>query len=778
MRNTKINFSIIIANLLILVILALLTPGQASQNLDWFPIILFGFLIVFTMTFGMFLAGGMVSLLPMVAIAAYLRFGLVTTGWLIFACAWIHGSFRFFLSERLKLPFTATNPSERIRRIGVNAIMTTASILFGGYIYEQLGGGSPIANDYPILILVLGAGYFFVNYLLAGLYFLLVIEGGQIASFLHSLPELLLYEALPVLFAPLVALIYAELGWFYFVLLIIGLMVITYVTRGLNEASARLKRRVQELDSLQIVGQLLSASLEIDAIVDAIYEQVGRLMPANNFFIALYDRERDKVSFPIVVEAGVSRQRPARPVGNGLADYVWRTRQPLLLKQNVEETAVNLGVDLMGNETACWLGVPILQADESLGVIVVQSFSQFDIYDNWHRDILAAIAVQAAMAIQNARLYAQTGSALAQRAREMASILQTIHDGVLLLNKEWRVLTINRAFMKITGLLEDDLTGQSLVDGSRAAKTLLNRIGYYRPNLERDCEVLQQGEKQHIRQVVMIDSSGRHIERTLAPVHDREQKITGWLLVFRDITEEIEMVKAQEDMTHMVIHDLRSPLSVTLGSLETIGAWLEMGRMEDVNKLLGLAQVSGDRMLQLLNDLLDIYKFENGKIPLNVTNMPILPWLTEAKAQFSLVAAEVGIEIEIEVEQDLPLVTVDKEHMVRVLSNLVDNAIKFTPDGGKIRLWALDTSDDDVPIVLIGVSDTGTGIPPEDHERLFLKFQQNSLSRGRRQGTGLGLPYCKLAVEAHGGRIWVESQGIAGQGSTFVMQLPTLVEGN
>ena len=110
--------------------------------------------------------------------------------------------------------------------------------------------------------------------------------------------------------------------------------------------------------------------------------------------------------------------------------------------------------------------------------------------------------------------------------------------------------------------------------------------------------------------------------------------------------------------------------------------------------------------------------------------------------------------------------------MIRVLSNLVDNAVKFTPDGGHINLWASLIVDDGMNSVLVGVNDTGLGIPPEAQERLFVKFQQNANARGRRQGTGLGLTYCKLVVEAHNGRIWVESEGVSGKGSTFLMVLP------
>jgi signal transduction histidine kinase len=110
--------------------------------------------------------------------------------------------------------------------------------------------------------------------------------------------------------------------------------------------------------------------------------------------------------------------------------------------------------------------------------------------------------------------------------------------------------------------------------------------------------------------------------------------------------------------------------------------------------------------------------------------------------------------------------------MERVLHNLVDNAIKFTPDYGAVQLWAkADPERGDA--LLLGVADTGPGIPPEEQPRLFEKFQRTSIT-GRRVGTGLGLPFCKLAVEAHGGQIWIESE--EGQGSTFIMRLPTVEE--
>ncbi|MEJ2748851.1 MAG: ATP-binding protein [Anaerolineae bacterium] len=649
--------------------------------------------------------------------------------------------------------------------------MFPAGILLGSFLYERLANAGPMTSSgYPVLILLWGAGYLLVNYLFVVAYFALSGQT-QLQQFWHSMPRPLLFEMLLVPFAPLVARIYTDLGWDYFVFLMLAIVFITYIVRNLNDIGLHLDRRVLELDSLKNVGQTLSAGLEIEPILAAIHVQVTRLMPSDSFYIALLDAARNEVSFPLAVDGGQPVQIAERRVGNGLVEYVVRQKRPLLIPQNVTETAANFGLHLNSKEPACWLGVPILLAGDSIGAIVVQSYKQPNLYDDWHQDVLVALASQAAMAIQNARLYAQAGSEIARQVRELNSILSTIHEGILLLNLTGEIVTTNRVFTEFVELPEEQIVGQPLIVNGQATE-LMTKIGYELADWEQDCADLRQGEKWRTFRIEMKGATERQVERTLVPVRDAARGITNWLLIFRDITEETELAQSREETIHMLVHDLRSPLSVTLGSLETIHAWLKMGRTDDVQKLLDLAHDGGQRMLQILNNLLDSYKFENGSVRLNIEPLPVMAWLTEVQAQFAPAAANAGLTITVEVEPDLPLVGGDREHMIRVLSNLVDNAVKFTPDGGHINLWASLIVDDGMNSVLVGVSDTGLGIPPEAQERLFVKFQQNANARGRRQGTGLGLTYCKLVVEAHNGRIWVESEGVPGKGSTFLMVLP------
>lgn len=755
-------------NVVFFLLLLFLTSVFEPTTIDILALTLFGTLASFTMFHGIKLVGGMVSLLPLVGAAAYLVIGPLPTAWIFFAAAWIKGVLSYFFPDWSDTPAAVAGKAELLARTAVNATMVPASILFGGLVYSQLTSFFSVADvGYPIFILFWGVGYFFINYLFVIFYFALK-SNSQLRQFWQTMHRPLLYEAIPLPFAPLVARIYTDLGWDYFLFLMLAIVFLTFIVRHVNEIGLSLNRRVMELTSLKHVGQTLSAGLEIESILAAIHTQVARLMPAQTFYIALYDEARQEVSFPFVVEADERKDVAARRDGQGLVEYVLQQQRPLLITKNVSGTAGRLGLTPPEREPVCWLGVPIMLADGPIGAIVVQSYAQSGLYDDWHQDVLLTIASQAAMAIENGRLYAQTGNELTRRVRELNSILSTIHEGILLVSPQGNVITSNRVLAEFVGAADDEWVGRSLFADEAS---LLRQIGYDRADWDQDCLALSQDGKWRTSQVVIPEPNERQVERTLVPVRDEGSTITGWLLIFRDITEEMEMARVREETIHMLVHDLRSPLSVTLGSLQTIDAWLEMGRMDDVRRLLDLAHNGGQRMLLILNNLLDAYKFENGSMPLEIEPMPVLPWLTEVKAQFTPAASNAGLTISVEVESGLPMLGVDKNHMVRVLSNLVDNAVKFTPDGGQIKLWARHTDDKDNPI-LVGVSDTGHGIPPEEQERLFVKFQQNTAARGRRQGTGLGLTYCKLVVEAHNGRIWVESEGIAGKGSTFLMSLP------
>jgi len=762
----------LIGSLILLVLLVWLTTVRPPHPAVLLPWVLFCALVVFTTTFGVPLAGGSVSLLPMTSIAAYLVMGLVPAGWAAFAGAILHGLVRLRWGKQLE-GRRWTDRTELLALTAANATMHAGSILVGSAAFEALGGAVPLtlvdgSNLLPLTLL--GLTYLSVNYLIAGLY--IAARGrAPLRRYLRSLPTLALYEGGPLLLAPLMALIFTRLGLGQFILSTLVLVAASLITRNLALTSRRLERRVKELDSLHAVGQALSASLDIETVLSTIYEEVARLMPARNFYVALYDPETDEVSFPLVVEDGERVQWRSRRAGNGLTEYVLRTRAPLLIPRDVEATVRRLGLDHIGRPAACWLGVPVLAGAEPLGVIALQSYTTPESYDISHQEVLVTIAAQAAVAIQNARLYARTDEALARRVQELDSILRTIREGILLLDPDWRVVAVNRALADLLGITQSELAGQRLTTpGPDEEQPLIKQIGYSPEDWKADCEALTRGEQDHKRVVVSLGPQRRHVERTLTPVRDWEGVITGWLLVLRDVTEEIELARLKEDMTYMLVHDLRSPLTVLKGSLSLMEESLAAGRTEGLDELITLAQRNVDRILHMANELLDIRRIESGQLPLQPEAIDVGALLREVAARLAPLATPANITLEVTVDPDLPPLHADPELIGRVLHNLVDNAIKFTPDGGRVWLWARLDPERAPGSLLIGVSDNGPGIPPEEQPHVFEKFRRAASTGGRRIGTGLGLPFCKLAVEAHGGRIWVESE--AGKGSTFIISLP------
>lgn len=747
---------------------AALTWGEVLAAL------VFGGINLFTAIFGVpFLGGGYISLSPMAAMATYLILGAVPAAWVIFASEVLYSVVRYFNWEKLEPGDPRPTLREAFSRTLTNAFMQTASLLAGHLAYSGLGEGTPafiIGWQQVIPLLLFTAAYLGTNYVLVSGQLYVMSSPAEFAAYLRSIPRSVAYELLPMLFAPLIAQVYLRLGWGDFWVLLVAIVVTSLMIRRLGLISARLERRVAELSSLQAVGQALSASLDLNEILQAVYTQTIRLMPADNFYIALYDREHDEVTFPLAFEEGQPRQMGARRAGNSLTEYILRTQKPLLLKENVGQQVEQMGLKRSGRPAQSWLGVPILAGNASLGVIALQSFTTPRLYDESHLEILMTIASQAAIAIQNARLYSRTDEALAQRVSELNSILATTREGILLLNTQWDVVAANPAISRMVGMVESDLIGCSLATyaGSTQTLQLLTQLGYTVHGLQAECQALLQGATDSQRKIIRrSEPPETFYERTLTPVRERSaaDAITGWLLVFRDVTEETALVRLRDEMTHMLVHDLRSPLVSIKGSLDMIAD----GEREYLDDLVDLGRRGVDRMLNMVNQLLDINRLESQRLPVHLQACDVNTLASDVVGRLAYLATAAQIDLQVDLPYDLPPLWVDPDLITRVFYNLVDNAIKFTPDGGRVRLWAVRDPQAPEKFLRVAISDTGPGIPPEAQARLFKKFQQ-VIVQSRRKGTGLGLPFCKLAVEAHGGEIGVES--VPDLGTTFFCRLP------
>jgi signal transduction histidine kinase len=236
---------------------------------------------------------------------------------------------------------------------------------------------------------------------------------------------------------------------------------------------------------------------------------------------------------------------------------------------------------------------------------------------------------------------------------------------------------------------------------------------------------------------------------------------------------EVERLSRQKDMlASALVHDLRQPLTAVLAG---IGMVEQESRLpKETRELLAIARQGGSQLLSMVNDLLDIARFEAGRAVLQQTRMRPDEFISEGARFLAPIAVESGIDLAVEVPDHLPEVSGDGERLRRVVMNLVGNALKYTPSGGRVGVSAEESSDGRELHVV--VSDTGEGIPKDQQERIFDQFAvvEGRESR-RRTSTGLGLTFCRMVVEAHGGRIWVESE--PGEGATFRFALPLQPEG-
>ena len=203
----------------------------------------------------------------------------------------------------------------------------------------------------------------------------------------------------------------------------------------------------------------------------------------------------------------------------------------------------------------------------------------------------------------------------------------------------------------------------------------------------------------------------------------------------------------------MAIHDLRGPLTAIMNGIDMT---LKLGLTEfpeDNERVLQLSLASASDLMKLVNGLLDIARLESRKMPVRPQLITVSQLVESARLTLESSIREAGIDVEIEVPDDLPLVNVDTDLMRRTLVNLIDNALRFTPMGEKILIAAERTADQQVEL---SVTDSGLGIPPAERERVFERYRQSATNKAMRgsSGSGLGLSFCKLAVEAHGGRIW------------------------
>jgi PAS domain S-box-containing protein len=365
--------------------------------------------------------------------------------------------------------------------------------------------------------------------------------------------------------------------------------------------------------------------------------------------------------------------------------------------------------------------------------------------------VLSGIGGLAGTAIRHAELFERLQAAH-QRFREL---FEDSIDPIVITDWNGRILEANRQACAITSVDRDTLYG-----------TGLERFQFVdHSELGARFEKLRSGETISF-ETNLRSESGREVP---VQVYARSVLIEGvsylqWIL--HDLTERKNLDNLRNDLISMIYHDLRSPLANIVSSLDVMEAMVPKDSDPAVKSLLNIAIRSTERIQRLTDSLLDIRRLEAGQ-PIGNTQMIKPSELAKEAVEIVLPVMEnKNQEVSVLVPEELPSVWVDPDMIRRVITNLLEIGVKYTPTGSKIYLGARQEGN----MVQMWVQDTGPGIPPDERERIFDKFTRLH-GRGGPKGLGLGLAFCRLAVEAHGGQIWVEDGPESG--ACFKFTLPT-----
>ena len=567
-------------------------------------------------------------------------------------------------------------------------------------------------------------------------------------------------------------------------------------------------RQNQYLAALHDTTVGLVSRLDVNELLEAVLARAGQLLNAPHGFIYLAGPGAAQVECKVGQGALSRLVGTGVEPGEGLAGTVWQTGEPLVL-DDYDRWQGRLGRfprGLLGSA----MGVPLKSGGQTLGAIGLaydpgtsQTFGKEEL------EVLSRFAQLASVALDNARLY----SAAQESQRRTADIIEFLPDATLVIDRDGQVIAWNRAIEEMTGVKAADMLGKgnheyALPFYGERRPILIDLV--LLPDKEIHSRYAQLQKSGNVltgeTYVPQLRGAAAYLFATASTLHDARGEVVGAIEIIRDITdrkhaeEELSQAKvAAESATQAksaflatMSHEIRTPMNAVIGMTSLL---LDTPLSPEQREFAETIRSSGDALLAIINDILDFSKIEAGRIELERVPFDVRECVEGAVGLVAGQAAAKGLELGCWIDPQVPAgIDGDETRLRQIVLNLLSNSVKFTEKGevvvnvgldeerqgeGKTGRYG-DTETVDtaprppVPVSLhISVRDTGLGIPADRMDRLFQSFSQVDGSTARRfGGTGLGLAISRRLAELMGGRMWAESAGIPGQGSTFHVTLP------
>ncbi|MEN8172984.1 MAG: GAF domain-containing protein [Chloroflexota bacterium] len=512
------------------------------------------------------------------------------------------------------------------------------------------------------------------------------------------------------------------------------------------------QRQVQVMSTLAKSATAISASLNLSNVLEQILEQTSQVLDVDIASLALLDAERENLEFiASTAPKEFSSVGIKHSIGKGIAGWVAINNQSVIVPDAYQDTRFYQDIDKnIGYRTKALACAPIRVGGEIIGVL--EAINPRD----------GVFAVDALMILNGVASLAGTAIRHAQLFEELQTAHKRYHDlydnninAMLITNWDGDIIEANHQASVLSGCSKEILHQKQIYDLHHLDKDL--SVNYL--------------ERIAAEETISYESILKTLDNTEIPiqVHAHMVKIDGrdhlyW--TFQDISARVEIDQLREDLLSMVYHDLRSPLSNVISSLNVLENMEAYQDEHNIRTLLNIAVRSTDRIQRLTSSLLDINRLEAGQPVANIslTNPhdlieasidAILP-MTNSKNQ----------KIIFDIPDHLPEIEIDENMIQRVLINFLENATKYSPPGEKISIGARTEGEN----ITFWVEDSGPGIPEGKHKQIFEKYIR--LHGGAKiSGIGLGLAYCRLAVEGHHGHTWAEPASQTGARFAFTIPI-------
>ncbi len=358
---------------------------------------------------------------------------------------------------------------------------------------------------------------------------------------------------------------------------------------------------------------------------------------------------------------------------------------------------------------------------------------------------------------------------LERLSRRNELILESVGEGIYGINLAGECTFVNPAAIEFTGHSREELMS--------AARTMHEILQPKKPDgsdypweESASYDTLTDGEIRRVsgEEMVRKDGTWFPVDYVVTPIVEDDDRILGAVVTFQDVTARRAVEQMKNEFISIVSHELRTPLTSIRGSLGLLASGLLLKFPQKADKMLKIAVENTDRLVRLINDILDIERLESGKVTVEQNEVELGKLMKGATDTMQAMASDNKVTLKTTPLDEM--VWADSDRILQVLTNLLSNAIKFSEEGKAVKLEARPA--EEAGWIQVTVTDSGRGIPEDKITKIFERFGQVDASDSREKGgTGLGLPICKTIVEQHGGRLWVESK--LGEGSKFLFTLPT-----